>query len=337
VFNRVACAFIYDAVFNAATINSAAYNIGGGYVNAGSGAFSYGPVSLRYTSGSTPAPTSETRYLYMGRLVVQERAGNNTPTVSYTRGRDLGSAGASPALFGTPAEQLQSAGGIGGLLARSHGYSGGTWSTHNAYHADGNGNITALINTSQSVTANYRYDPYGNLLFFSGTLAAANTYRFSSKELMLNSGIYYYGFRYYEPNFQRWLSRDPLGEQGGINLYRFNYNSPLHWIDPDGRSPEGVAIGIGAGGVIGGVVGGTIGAGIGIIVPGIGSVTLGPIGAGIGAGLGATIGGWIGSLLPSPIICNNSNPPTPTYPTPPVPANWPIHLPQVGNGEGLAQ
>ncbi len=87
---------------------------------------------------------AETRYLYDGMRVVQERTSANTPTVAYTRGKDLGSAGASPALAGAPAGQLEAAGGIGGLLARSHGYSGGTWSTHSFYHADGNGNVTAL-------------------------------------------------------------------------------------------------------------------------------------------------------------------------------------------------
>src|SRR5205823_10100668 len=89
---------------------------------------------------------SETDYIYDGMRVIQERNGtNNTPTVSYTRGNDLSGG-------------LEGAGGIGGLLARSHGYSGGTWSTHNFYHADGNGNITYLVNSSQTVAASYRYE-----------------------------------------------------------------------------------------------------------------------------------------------------------------------------------
>jgi hypothetical protein len=66
---------------------------------------------------------------------------------------------------------LEGAGGIGGLLARSHGYSSGNWSTHNFYHADGNGNITYLVNSSQTVAASYRYDPFGNLVSSSGSLA----------------------------------------------------------------------------------------------------------------------------------------------------------------------
>ena len=112
--------------------------------------------------------------------VIQERNDSNVPQVSYTRGTDLS---------GT----LQGAGGIGGLLGRSHGYSAGNWSTHNYYHADGNGNVTYPVNSSQTLAASYRYDPYGILIGQSGTLAAENTYRFSSKEIHVNSRIYYYG------------------------------------------------------------------------------------------------------------------------------------------------
>jgi hypothetical protein len=135
--------------------------------------------------------SSTVHYIYDGCRVIQERTGSNTPTVSYTRGTDLSGS-------------LEGAGGIGGLLARSHGYSGstGTWSTHNFYHADGNGNITRMINSGQSTVASYRYDPFGRMISQSGTLAGANVYRFSSKEFHSPSGLYYYGYRFYDPNLQ---------------------------------------------------------------------------------------------------------------------------------------
>src|SRR5579875_3248268 len=115
---------------------------------------------------------------------------------------------------------LQGAGGIGGLLARTDM---GRLTVNDPlasayYHADGNGNITALItdlmDTNQVLVAKYLYDSYGNLLAESGPLAGANKYRFSSQEWDSPAGLYYYLYRFYDPNLQRWLNRDPLGEKG---------------------------------------------------------------------------------------------------------------------------
>lgn len=167
--------------------------------------------------------TVQDRYLYDGWRVIQDRIGDSTLINSYTRGTDLSGS-------------LEGAGGIGGLLGLSQGYSGGNWSTHNFYHADGNGNITYLVNSSQTVAASYRYDAFGNTLSSSGSLASANTYRFSSKMADdLSGGLYYYGFRWYAPNLQRWSNKDPLGERGGLNLYAFVENDPINEYDIDGR------------------------------------------------------------------------------------------------------
>ena len=168
--------------------------------------------------------TDEVHYVYDRHLVVQERDSNNMARVTYTRGNDLNGA-------------LQAAGGIGGLLARTEnrlppGYS----NAHGYYHADGNGNITCLVNTNNVVVASYTYDPFGGILTLSGPLAEVNLYRSSSKECHPASGLIYYLCRYYDPNSQRWLSRDPIGELGGWNLLRFSFNDPLNEIDPLGLS-----------------------------------------------------------------------------------------------------
>jgi len=157
---------------------------------------------------------TEARYIYDGMLVIQERDVNNLPAVTYTRGRDLSGS-------------LQGAGGIGGLLARTDGAN----SQSACYHADGNGNITAMVNAQQIVVARYTYDPFGNILSKSGPLADANTYRFSSQEYHQNSGLLLYLRRAYDPNLQRWLNRDPIGEEGGINLYNYVVNDPNRFVD----------------------------------------------------------------------------------------------------------
>src|SRR5205814_10332161 len=127
---------------------------------------------------------------------------------------------------------LEGAGGIGGLLGRSHGYSGGSWTTHHFYHADGAGNITGMVDSSQLLSASYRYDPFGTLISLSGSMSSVNMYRFSSKEWLLNANLYYYGYRLYDPNLQRWPNRDPLGELGGINLYAYVRNNHVNRVDP---------------------------------------------------------------------------------------------------------
>lgn len=171
------------------------------------------------------AKTNETRYVYDGRLAIQERDASNNPLVTYTRGLDLSG-------------ELQGAGGIGGLLARSdHTTTNASFATA-YYHADGNGNVSALINTNGLLVARYAYDPFGNPLGMWGALADANRCRFSSKEYEPLSGLYYYGFRFYEPSLQRWLNADPLGEAGGINLHQFTANSPLNNIDQLGLEPR---------------------------------------------------------------------------------------------------
>ena len=163
--------------------------------------------------------TNEVAYVYDGNTVVQERNINNLPSTTYTRGMDLSGS-------------LEGAGGIGGLLAMTLNVGAGTSSSNSYfYHADGNGNVTMLINPSQYIVAKYLYDAFGNVLSAAGSLAQQNQYRFSSKEAHANSGLVYYLYRYYDPSLQRWPNRDPIGETGGDNLYCFIRNAAVNDTD----------------------------------------------------------------------------------------------------------
>jgi RHS repeat-associated protein len=94
--------------------------------------------------------------------------------------------------------------------------------------------FTLLVDQSQNVVASYRYDSFGTTM--AAAASVAQPYQFSTKRIDEQTGLGYYGYRYYLPSSGRWLSRDPIGfSDGDINLYGFVQNNPVNMIDPDGR------------------------------------------------------------------------------------------------------
>jgi RHS repeat-associated protein len=128
---------------------------------------------------------------------------------------------------------LQDAGGVGGLLSMTvnSGKNAGTY----FYSYDGNGNVTALVNTADgSVAGQWDYDPFGNALRAIGPMAGGNPFLFSTKYYDSEVGLYYYGCRYYDSSTGRWPNRDPIQDLGGLNLYGFLHNRAIDNIDYDG-------------------------------------------------------------------------------------------------------
>jgi RHS repeat-associated protein len=68
-----------------------------------------------------------------------------------------------------------------------------------------------------------------------GDMAKVNPFGFSTKYTDNETDLVYYGYRYYSPALGRWLSRDPIEEQGGLNLYAFVNNDPVNKVDVIGR------------------------------------------------------------------------------------------------------
>ncbi len=168
--------------------------------------------------------TETTQFVYDGWNVVEEYALNPVNSVlsrTLTWGQDLGGA-----------KNLQGAGGVGGLLLTEE--ISGTTTTAYHFHYDGNGNVTQITDLSGATAASYRYDAFGNTLVATGTYATQNRYRFSTKPLdgeVTNAPLYYYGYRYYDPVTGRWPSRDPIEEEGGLNLYGFVGNDSINDTD----------------------------------------------------------------------------------------------------------
>ena len=165
------------------------------------------------TMGTTPL--SVERYVYNGWNVVEVLDGkaSNAVVRKQTWGQDLG-------------------GGIGGLLAVVNTASSSPgW----LYFYDGFGNVGQVVDRADnSIVARYEYDAYGNTTVSQGSASLDNSYRFSTKAVDNETGFIYYGYRYYSPKLGRWISRDPLAEKGGLNLYGYVRNSPLNRIDPFG-------------------------------------------------------------------------------------------------------
>ena len=171
-----------------------------------------------YMSLMKASATQTHTFLYDGWNLIRERVefDGAVSTNQYVWGLDLS---------GT----LQGAGGVGGLLAMLSPDSGLLTPAY-----DANGNITDLVDTNGAVVAHYEYDGFGNAIARSGAQADANPFRFSSKYWDGETGLYYYGYRFYSPDMGRWICRDPVGEEGGLNLCSFALNGPLDRFDPLG-------------------------------------------------------------------------------------------------------
>ena len=95
------------------------------------------------------------------------------------------------------------------------------------YVTDGNKNVTGLLDQAGNRVAEYVYGPFGQLLGAEGELAEVNPFRFSSEFHDDETGLVYYNYRYYNAKLGRWIKRDPIEEQGGINLYVMLLNNIL--------------------------------------------------------------------------------------------------------------
>ena len=96
---------------------------------------------------------------------------------------------------------------------------------------DNIGNVTKYIDESGNVVAAYEYDDFGMTISQSGQMAEVFRHRFSTKYYDSETGLYYYGYRFYSPALMRWLNRDPIEEEGGLNLYGFCGNMTFMYVD----------------------------------------------------------------------------------------------------------
>ena len=172
--------------------------------------------TVSHFDGTVWSLPETTAFVYDGWNLIAEipAAGQNT---YYTWGPDLSGS-------------MQGAGGIGGLLAVTT--DSGTYLP--AF--DGNGNVCQYIDASDgSVAAEREYSPFGQTVALTGDKKDEFSFWFSTKYEDAETGLYYYGYRYYSPELGRWPSRDPIVERGGLNLYGFVCNAQIMTYDILGR------------------------------------------------------------------------------------------------------
>lgn len=147
-----------------------------------------------YSGGGWGSTPQIRHYVWDGWRLVLEMDGSGTILRKFTWGLDL--AGQSGSVGILPAS-LEAAGTIGGLLAVQDVSEEGTPTYFYLY--DANGNVGQLVDSAGTLVAKYEYDPYGNVTAHTGSYEATNVWRFSTKQFDAETGLGYWGYRYYSP------------------------------------------------------------------------------------------------------------------------------------------
>jgi RHS repeat-associated protein len=117
------------------------------------------------------------------------------------------------------------------------------------YATDHLGSVRDMVSATTGLrTASFDYEPYGNLRRSNGTLSG---FGYAGMFYHRPSGLYLTRYRAYDPNVGRWLSRDPIEELGGVNLYGYVGGNPISTVDLEGTGWKETIVGWGIGVILG--------------------------------------------------------------------------------------
>ncbi len=120
------------------------------------------------------------------------------------------------------------------FAGQSNILNGGAGYEFNYYGQDRLASVRDVISSPAGTKiGSFDYDPYG-LPLLSNATSSDVEFRFAGMFYHQPSGLYLTKYRAYDPRTMRWLSRDPIGERGGTNLYTYAANDPTNRRDPSG-------------------------------------------------------------------------------------------------------
>jgi len=94
------------------------------------------------------------------------------------------------------------------------------------------GSVTEVTDTAGTLLARYTFDPWGRRTLVIGT--DVTTVGFTGHRWQANGELWLTLYRGYDANSGRWLSQDPIGVLGGVNLYSYAAGNPVRFADPLG-------------------------------------------------------------------------------------------------------
>ncbi|QYO65712.1 RHS repeat domain-containing protein [Leptolyngbya sp. 7M] len=95
------------------------------------------------------------------------------------------------------------------------------------------GSTVGLADASGNLTSSANYDSFGN-----STNNLPTRYQYTGREYDSFSGLQYNRARWYDPKIGRFFSEDPIGLNGGLNLYEYAKSNPVSYTDPTGEIPN---------------------------------------------------------------------------------------------------
>jgi RHS repeat-associated protein len=154
------------------------------------------------------------------------------PIADYTRSAGVPAVLSQSYTWGTDLSgSLQGAGGVGGLLSVSTPITTNPLTFNSSFPTyDGNGNVSEYLGSNGTISAHFEYDAFGRIVVASGS-ASDFRVRFSTKKEDAETGLNYYGYRYYASLIGGWMSRDPIQEEGGLRMHGFGKNDGINFVD----------------------------------------------------------------------------------------------------------